>query len=345
MANKNVIWCDPSTLSKDLSGKVYIVTGANSGVGLETTQQLVKQGAHVVMACRRVESGQEVAKAFSGLKGSFEVLRCDLADLESVRSFVDTFKSRHERLDGLACNAGMVNMDNTPKYSKDGFETTMAASFFGHFLMTEMLVDLLVATPESRMLILSSVVHAGSPKKRYSVHLDDLDWTGLKVLEYGSGNSSAFYCDLGAQVTSIEHDAEWTKLVSDRLSDRAGFIIHHEAESGAYARRSELADADVVVIDGTFRTDCARYVVSEINAGRASPAMLIVDNSDWFPATVKSIDSHLPWIRVDFSGFVPINTSPQSTTLYLNPERRIPRRDALHVWAGIEQVSPNDRSF
>jgi hypothetical protein len=135
MANKNVIWCDSETLSKDISGKIYIVTGANSGVGFETTQQLVKQGAHVVMACRRVEAGEEAAMAFKDLKGSSEIIKCDLADLESVRNFVKLFLSKHNRLDGLACNAGMVNMDNKPKYTKDGFEITMAASFFGHFLM------------------------------------------------------------------------------------------------------------------------------------------------------------------------------------------------------------------
>ena len=143
MANKNVIWCDDETLSKDISGKIYIVTGANSGVGLETTRQLVKQGGHVVMACRRVNAGEEAASTFEGLAGSTEVIRCDLADLQSVRDFVDSFLQKYDRLDGLMCNAGMVSMGNQPQYTKDGFELTMAASFFGHFLMTELLLDVL----------------------------------------------------------------------------------------------------------------------------------------------------------------------------------------------------------
>ena len=62
MSNKDVIWADEKTLSKDISGKVYIVTGANSGVGLETTRQLIKQGGHVVMACRRPDAAEEAAK-------------------------------------------------------------------------------------------------------------------------------------------------------------------------------------------------------------------------------------------------------------------------------------------
>ena len=180
MAHKNLIWCDQDTLSKDLSGKAYIVTGANSGVGLETTRQLIKQGAHVVMACRRPEAGEEEAKSFQELKGSYEVIQCDLVDLESVRNFVKQFLKKHKQLDGLMCNAGMVCMENTPKYTKDGFELTMAASFFGHFLMTELLLDVLKKSAPSRIGILSSVIHANSPDNRYKIHLDDLNYKNRK---------------------------------------------------------------------------------------------------------------------------------------------------------------------
>jgi light-dependent protochlorophyllide reductase len=180
MSRKSLIWCDKEALSKDISGKIYIVTGANSGVGLETTRQLVKQGGHVVMACRRPDAGEEVAKSFKGLKGSNEVMKCDLADLQSVRDFVDAFLKKYDRLDGLMCNAGMVSMKNEPQYTKDGFEITMASSYFGHFLMTELLLDILKKSAPSRMAIISSVVHAGSPKKRFKVHLDDLNFRKRK---------------------------------------------------------------------------------------------------------------------------------------------------------------------
>lgn len=174
MAHKDLIWCDDKTLAKDITGNTYIVTGANSGVGLETTRQLVKQGAHVVMACRRPDAAEEARSTFANLKGSTEIIKCDLADLQSVRDFVATFLRKHDRLDGLMCNAGMVCMDNKPKYTKDGFELTWAASYCGHFLMTELLLDILKKSAPSRMAIISSVVHANSPKKRYQVHLDDL---------------------------------------------------------------------------------------------------------------------------------------------------------------------------
>ena len=167
---------DEVTRAKDVSGKVYIVTGANSGVGLETTRQLIKQGGHVIMACRRTNAGEEAAQSLSGLKGSYEVMKLDLADLQSVRDFVAEFLEKYDRLDGLDCNAGMVNMKSEPVYTKDGFEITMAASYFGHFLLTELLLDMLKKSAPSRIVILSSVVHAGNPNNRPNVNLDDLHY-------------------------------------------------------------------------------------------------------------------------------------------------------------------------
>lgn len=177
---------DAETLAKDVSGKTYIVTGANSGVGLETTRQLVKQGGHVVMACRRVSAGEDAAASFSGLKGSWDVMECDLADLSSVRKFVEGFLAKHKRLDGLMCNAGMVNMANEVTLTKDGFELTMAASFYGHFLMTELLLDTLKAAAPSRIGILSSVVHAGNPTNRPAIHLDDMNFENRKYNNFAA---------------------------------------------------------------------------------------------------------------------------------------------------------------
>ena len=160
---RRVLRCDHQTLEKDVSGNVYIVTGANSGVGLETTRQLVRQGGHVVMACRRVDAGKEVARTFSGLKGSWEVMTLDLAEVQSVRAFATAFRSDHERLDGLVCNAGAVFMGNEAAYTTDDFEMTIGVNYLGHFLLTELLLDSLKNSSPSRMVIVSSVVHAGSP--------------------------------------------------------------------------------------------------------------------------------------------------------------------------------------
>jgi retinol dehydrogenase-13 len=176
MSPRHVRWVDQETLAKDLKEKVYIVTGANSGVGLETTRQLVKQGGHVVMACRRPDAGEEVAESFAGLNGSYGVMRLDLADLQSVRDFVAEFSSKYDRLDGLDCNAGMANMTGELSRTKDGLELTTGVSYFGHFLLTELLLDVLKKSAPSRIVLLSSVVHAGSARNRPKVHLDDLKY-------------------------------------------------------------------------------------------------------------------------------------------------------------------------
>ena len=198
MTNRNLLRCDEAILSKDLRGKIYIVTGANSGVGLETTRQLIRQGGHVVMACRRVDAAKSEAQSFRGMNGTHDVIRCDLADLQSVREFVDTFLEKYDRLDGLSCNAGMVNMSGEVQYTKDGLETTIGISYFGHFLLTELLLDVLRESAPSRMLILSSVVHAGSPKNRYDLDFDDLNYKTRKFSNFAAYSEAKLACVLYA---------------------------------------------------------------------------------------------------------------------------------------------------
>ena len=213
---RHVLRCDQETLQRDVSGNVYIVTGANSGVGLETTRQLVKQGGHVVMACRRVEAGEEEAKTFGGLKGSWEVMGLDLAELQSVREFVTSFCDSYERLDGLVCNAGAVFMGSEAAYTIDGFERTIGVNYLGHFLLTELLLDLLEKSSPSRMVIVSSVVHAGRPANRPRVHFDDL--------HYQDRTYRAFDAYAEAKVA----DVLYAKELADRLRDTgvSVFSVH-----------------------------------------------------------------------------------------------------------------------
>lgn len=197
---------DETTKRKDLSGKTYIVTGANSGVGLETSRQLVKQGGHVVMACRRTEAGMEVAKSFDGLKGSYDVMKLDLADLQSVRDFANAFIKKYDQLHGLDCNAGAGFFGREAQYTKDGLEMTMAVSFYGHFLLTEMLLDLLKKSAPSRIVLLSSVVHAGNSKDRPKLYLDDMNYKNRKY-------SMAAYSE--AKVANVLY----AKELAERLKD------------------------------------------------------------------------------------------------------------------------------
>jgi NAD(P)-dependent dehydrogenase (short-subunit alcohol dehydrogenase family) len=168
------LMCDPKLFQIDLSGRVYIVTGANSGSGFATSKQLAEQGAHVIGACRRVNAGQEAFADLGNIPGSVEIMELDLASLTSVRRFAEAFLAKYDRLDGLVNNAGVMA---PPKgKTEDGFETQFGINHLGHFLLTELLLDTLKASAPSRVVCVSSVAHAGMRGQPAEIDFDDLHY-------------------------------------------------------------------------------------------------------------------------------------------------------------------------
>jgi NAD(P)-dependent dehydrogenase (short-subunit alcohol dehydrogenase family) len=143
----------------DLTGKVAIVTGANSGIGYETALELAQKGATVVMACRSLPKAEAAAAQIRETipPGDVAVMELDLGDLESVRRFAAAFQERYDRLDLLINNAGIM----VPPYGKtaQGFETQIGVNHLGHFALTGLLLDLLLQTPQSRVVTVSSTAH------------------------------------------------------------------------------------------------------------------------------------------------------------------------------------------
>ncbi|CAB9509415.1 daunorubicin C-13 ketoreductase DnrU [Seminavis robusta] len=179
--------CDPKLFEKDLSEQVYIVTGANSGCGLETSRQLCKQGATVVLACRNAERGEEAVKDIGS--GAVFVTTLDLSSLESVRAFVKAFQEKYTRLDGLVNNAGVMACPYAK--TKDGFEWQFGCNHLAHFLLMHLLTPLLLETAEktskpSRFVALSSVAAGLSTLRDVpaNVDFDDLMW---ETREYDEG--------------------------------------------------------------------------------------------------------------------------------------------------------------
>jgi NAD(P)-dependent dehydrogenase (short-subunit alcohol dehydrogenase family) len=143
----------------DQNGRVAIVTGANSGLGLVTARELARAGARVVMACRNEDKGREAVRAVRvrapGAAVALEAL--DLASLDSVRSFAERVRERLPGLDLLINNAGV--MAPPRRETADGFELQFGTNHLGHFALTGLLLDMLEGREDARVVTLSSGAH------------------------------------------------------------------------------------------------------------------------------------------------------------------------------------------
>jgi len=167
-----------------MSGKVCIVTGANSGIGKETALGLAQMGARVVMVCRNVEKGKAALEEIRRESGSSQVdlLIADMSSQASVRALAEEIRQKYPRLDVLVNNAG----GGAParKLSADGIEMTLATNHLGPALLTLLLLDLLKASAPSRIVNVSSS-EAQSPA---SLDMNDLQFERRKyrsVAAYG----------------------------------------------------------------------------------------------------------------------------------------------------------------
>ncbi|NQT96841.1 MAG: SDR family NAD(P)-dependent oxidoreductase [Candidatus Marinimicrobia bacterium] len=144
----------------NLTGKITIVTGANSGIGLETARAFAAHGATVVMACRNLEKAQSAASEIRNTnpKAKLDLLELDLASLESVRKFADDFSAKYDRLDILANNAGVMALPEHYK-TADGFEMQFGTNHLGHFALTGFLLPLIKKTAAARVITVASMAH------------------------------------------------------------------------------------------------------------------------------------------------------------------------------------------
>ena len=158
-----------------LEGKVAIVTGANSGMGLATTAALSDLGARVIMLCRNEERGEKALSELMKKDGrSLELIICDLGDYDSIRRFAKQVKSEYEKIDILVNNAGFISLDR--QETKEGLERQFGINHIGHFLLTELLLSKM--GEGSRIVIVASGAH-----KTGRIHFEDINLThGFNVI-------------------------------------------------------------------------------------------------------------------------------------------------------------------
>lgn len=174
----------------ELSGKIVIVTGANSGIGYEAALALAGKGAHTVLACRNAAKADEAAAAIRARhsNAAVEVMELDVARLDSVRAFAAVVRDRFEKIDVLCNNAGVMALP----YCKtaDGFEMQFGTNHLGHFALTGLLIDRLIGTAGSRIVNVSSNAH-----KFGKIRFDDLQGERhyRKWLAYGQSKIANLY--------------------------------------------------------------------------------------------------------------------------------------------------------
>ncbi len=143
----------------DMTGKTVLITGGNTGLGLETAVALATMGASVVITARNAEKGEAARKEIIERSGTtdIEVMSLDLASFASIRAFAEAFLASHARLDVLVNNAGLIVSERTE--TEDGFETTFGVNHLGPFLLTDLLLDRIKASAPARIVNVASDAH------------------------------------------------------------------------------------------------------------------------------------------------------------------------------------------
>jgi len=175
----------------DISGKIAIVTGANSGLGKETAKALAAKNAVVIMAVRNIINGEnasrDIQKEFP--ESTVKVMKLDLSNLQSIKDFAAAFSKEFKQLHFLINNAGVM----TPPYSKteDGFELQIGTNHLGHFALTGHLMPIIQATAGARIVNVSSMAHNWG-----KIDFNDLNWENRKYKRstaYGDSKLANLY--------------------------------------------------------------------------------------------------------------------------------------------------------
>lgn len=190
------------------SEKLAIVTGANDGLGFQTTLALSKKDIKVVMACRNLKKGNKALEEIIRQvpEARLELIHLDLSKLSSVRTFAEEYKQKHEQLDLLINNAGIM----IPPYelTEDGFESQLGVNYLGHFLLTGLLLPLLEETSGSRVVSLSSNAH-----KNGKIHFDDMQFS-KKYSAFAAYSQSKLACLIFAKELQRRLGKSGSKVLS-----------------------------------------------------------------------------------------------------------------------------------
>ncbi|XP_062578396.1 retinol dehydrogenase 11-like [Saccostrea cucullata] len=147
--------------SKSLTGKTVIITGANTGIGFQTAVDLAKRNGRIILACRNDEKGEAAKSRIIQLTGNKSVVfrHLDVSLMSSVRSFADIVRKEEKGVDILINNAAVVNWNEV--VTPEGLEETFATNYYGPFLLSKLLIDMLEKSSEGRIVNVGSIASLG----------------------------------------------------------------------------------------------------------------------------------------------------------------------------------------
>jgi hypothetical protein len=171
-------------------------------------------------------------------------------------------------------------------------------------------------------------------------YLQNIDFAGKTVLEYGCGNSSFFWCRKAAKVTSIEHNREWFDKIS-RIACKNHELIFCAEENYESPAEIEGRKFDIIIIDAVKRPECAKILRRYLDLGAADGCMVILDNSDWYKNSARFIREDFDMIEADFHGFGPINGYTWTTSVFFSRNFRFKPVDNVQPHFSVAAIREN----
>ncbi|XP_017107883.2 retinol dehydrogenase 12-like [Drosophila bipectinata] len=287
-------FCDGEFTKKtDETGKVFIVTGGNAGIGKETVLEIAKRGGTVIMACRNIEKANQAREEIVSATNNPNVCvrKLDLGSMDSIRQFAEGFKKEKDNLHVLINNAGVMGLPRT--LTKDGFEMQMGINHMGHFLLTHLLLDVLKKTAPSRIVNVSSVSH-----ERGTIKMDDLNseksYSRFGAYEQSKLANVLFTRELakrlegtGVTVNALHPGAVDTDIV-DSLPSAMKFIakpamwmFFKTPKSGAQTSLYAALDPELEKVTGKYFCDCKPKEVSSAAKDEKTAKFLWTESQKW----------------------------------------------------------------
>jgi NAD(P)-dependent dehydrogenase (short-subunit alcohol dehydrogenase family) len=263
------------TAGIDMSGKTVVVTGCNSGIGLETMRVLALRGAHVIGTARTLERGRE---ACASVQGKATPVALELTDFDSVVACASAIRALAAPIDVLICNAGMLLSE---LQQVRGMEIQFVVNHLGHFVLTNRLLDLVTAAPQGRVVVVGSIAHRSVPPG--GIQFANLSGEGWAAQSYGHSKlaNGLFSLELskrlaGTRATSnsLHPGVVQTNIMRSMDASRLGGFTFEPPDQGAATSCYLSTHPALAGVTGQYFVDCNPGEQSDFQKDPAMAAKL-----------------------------------------------------------------------